>query len=548
MPRTLEETYERILLNINEEYCSDAIKVLQWLAFSARPVTLVEVAEALAVDFTDTIPRFDPDQRMPDPQDILFICSSLVSTSSQIASISRTVYATNGGDADDQGEFTLETEELRLAHFSVKEYLIGVHIQNSTVSQYGFNGKIANRHIAQTCLAYLFQFDKMDSFQLQPPTYFPLAHYGAEFWMTHCKSQSEDTQIPDTVEQMIVHLFQPQSPQFVNWVRLFDVDKPWDRNQQEFSQEFSQELIASPLYYTSLIGLKEASWDLVSEKGADVNAKGGTCGNALQAASRAGHQLIVELLLGKGADVNAQGGKYGNALQAASGAGHQPIVELLLEKGADANAQGGYFGNALQAASEAGYQPIVQLLLEKGADVNAQGGYYGNAMQAASGAGHQPIVQLLLEKGADVNAQSGYFWNALQAASRAGHQPIVQLLLEKGADVNAQGGYYGNAIQAASGAGHQPIVELLLEKGADVNAQGGFCGNALQAASEAGHQLIVERLLKKGADVNAQGGYFGNALQAASKAGHQPIVQLLLERGADVDVLGGVGHCFIRYV
>jgi ankyrin repeat protein len=430
LPRTLDGTYERILLNINEEYHNDAIKVLQWLAFSARPVTLAEVAEALAVDFTNTIPQFDPDQRMPDPRDILFICSSLVSTSSPIVSMSRTGHDTNGGHTDDQREFILETEELRLAHFSVKEYLIGERIQNSLASQYGFNGKIANRHIAQTCLAYLFQFDKMDSLQLQSPTYFPLAHYGAEFWMTHCKSQSEDTQIPNTIQQMIVHLLQPQSPQFVNWIRLFDVDKPWDRNQLEFSQE----LIPSSLYYTSLMGLEEASWDLVLEKGADVNA---------------------------------QGGEYGNALQAASKAGHQPIVQLLLEKGADVNAQGGYFGNALQAASEAGHQAIVQLLLEKEADVNVQGGDSGNALQAASGVGHQEIVQLLLEKGAVVNAQGGYFGNALQAASRAGHHTIVQLLLENGADVNAQGGECGNALQAALGVGHRAIVELLVKNGAD---------------------------------------------------------------------------------
>ncbi|KAF1810116.1 hypothetical protein P152DRAFT_401955 [Eremomyces bilateralis CBS 781.70] len=50
---------------------------------------------------------------------------------------------------------------------------------------------------------------------------------------------------------------------------------------------------------------------------------------------------IVELLLGKGADVNAQGGTYGNALQAASSGGNKDIVELLLGKGANVDAQGG---------------------------------------------------------------------------------------------------------------------------------------------------------------------------------------------------------------
>ena len=73
------------------------------------------------------------------------------------------------------------------------------------------------------------------------------------------------------------------------------------------------------------------------ENGADVNAQGGYYGNALQAASAGchglpqaalsggytlqlraasakGHNQIVQLLLNKGANVNAQGGSYGNAL------------------------------------------------------------------------------------------------------------------------------------------------------------------------------------------------------------------------------------------
>ena len=38
LPRTLEGTYTRILLDIEQEYVRDAISVLRWLAFSARPV------------------------------------------------------------------------------------------------------------------------------------------------------------------------------------------------------------------------------------------------------------------------------------------------------------------------------------------------------------------------------------------------------------------------------------------------------------------------------------------------------------------------------
>ena len=71
----------------------------------------------------------------------------------------------------------------------------------------------------------------------------------------------------------------------------------------------------------------------------------------------------MQLLLDKGADVHANGGGYGNALQAASAAGHEAVVELLLDRGADVCAKGGMYANALLAASSEGHDTVVQLLL-----------------------------------------------------------------------------------------------------------------------------------------------------------------------------------------
>lgn len=41
LPKSLEETYERILTNIETENRHDAIKLLHWAAFSARPVSRI---------------------------------------------------------------------------------------------------------------------------------------------------------------------------------------------------------------------------------------------------------------------------------------------------------------------------------------------------------------------------------------------------------------------------------------------------------------------------------------------------------------------------
>jgi hypothetical protein len=120
-------------------------------------------------------------------------------------------------------------------------------------------------------------------------------------------------------------------------------------------------------------------------------------------------------------------------LQAATRSGHDQVVQWLLEKGADVNARSGDSCSALLLASSGGHDQIVQRLLKEGADVNPQGGYYGSAIQAAVGEGHDQIVQWLLGKGADVNTQGGHYGSALQAAVVKGHGQVVERLLERGA-------------------------------------------------------------------------------------------------------------------
>jgi hypothetical protein len=56
------------------------LKLFQWLAFSIRPLELNELAEVVAVDFDSRdLPWFDCNRRYGDAEDILEVCSGLVS-------------------------------------------------------------------------------------------------------------------------------------------------------------------------------------------------------------------------------------------------------------------------------------------------------------------------------------------------------------------------------------------------------------------------------------------------------------------------------------
>ncbi|KAK3173425.1 hypothetical protein OEA41_006754 [Lepraria neglecta] len=538
LPQSLDETYERMLCNIDHYLIEDARRILTLLCFAPRPLTVREVIDGVAVKLNNS-PGLNRKRRLQDSNDIREICIGFI-------------------DIGLGADYTTETyheEELtptvRIAHFSVQEYLESERILHQKAAIFSLTSVTAHAEIAQICLIYLLEHDlsssNLDQGLLKE---FPLAQFAARYWYHHYQNA---VNCAPGMDDFILKLFQRQDS-FVTWVKLHDMDRPWTT-----SIDFSRVLdnIAAPVYYASLLGLDQALHQLINSEQLEstpipalspastskvskkVNTQGGHFGNALQAALQGGHYRIVQTLLDEGADINAQGGFYGNALQAASYGGYDKVVQILLDKGADINAQGGFYGNALQAASYGGYDKVVQILLDKGADINTQGGEYSNALQAASDGGHDKVVQTLLDKGADINAQGREYGNALQAASYGGHDKVVQTLLDKGADINAQGGFYSNALQAASDGGHDKVVQTLLDKGADINAQGGFFGTALQAASYGGHDKVVQTLLDKGADINAQGGGYGNALQAASDGGHDKVVQTLLDKGADINAQGG---------
>lgn len=579
LPRTLDDTYERILCNIDESCRAYAMKLLQWLTFSARPLKLEELAELVTIEIEDTVP-FDPERRFPEPREILKICSNLVSLSDE------TVGPDNLLDRDNRPDDLLAAR-VSLAHFSVQEYLLSDRIHEGKASVYSIQKINSHIVIAEDCLTYLVEVYKLELLPSDNPTALPLAEYAANFCCHHAR-KAEESNVTTTAALMF-ELLHGTSAIIDEWfeTQCFSGCEElarWTDVDDNCNYDYFTQILRSPLHYASKTGL-HALAKLLLDKGHDVNALVTGRSNVYQVqtsplcqASMYGHLLTVKLLLENGANINFNGYIHGGpselstALSQACRNGHEPVVRLLLDRYADVNAgddrittlqiacrstrcilqilkwlleEGAKIdtqttaGNALQAASLNGGTEKARLLIEKGADVNTQGGKYGNALQAASNKGRKDCVKFLLQRGANVNAQGGEYGNALQAASSDGHKDCVELLLQKGANVNAQGGEYGNALQAASLIGRKGCMELLIQKGAEVNAQGGRCGNALQAASLHGWPECVVLLLQEGAEVNAQGGEYGNALQAGSRSRSMEIAQILIAHGANPKAQGG---------
>ena len=545
LPKTLDKTYERILSEIDDTYADDALKVLQWLCYSERPMTLIEMVDVLATDLRDKS-HFSPDQRLPDPRDILTICSSLVSI-------------TEGKD-----QWHRQQHYLRLAHFSVKEFLISDRVKDASIQHYACTRSCANVTIVRTCLAYLAYFASFDMLHDDHPQRFPLYQYAAENWTNHFMVSMDDESRVQ-MDSLAVSFFQSNNDCFYNWVRTV--------TSRTYVSDLGDKSRPHPLYYLSLLGFTELA-SLLLEEGANLvfdgkryycehdrlpgpaasnelsvpqlpiydkaglNAPGGRYGSALQAASYRGHITTVELLLDWGANIDAQGGK---ALRAAIDS--RQLMQLLLARSGNARAQDEDVAIALRSACYNGQQEIVQLLLDHGANVNNKGDDSKSPLRSACLSGNLEIARMLLHNGADVNAQLGSDGDALQVAARKASVSVVQLLLDWGADINAQGGFFGNALQAASFGGNRELVRLLIKRGADVNIQGGEYGSALQAAAYQGNVKVVRLLIKRGADVNAKSGKYGSALQAACRNKTVQVIQVLLDQGADVDAQGKDSDC-----
>ena len=219
---------------------------------------------------------------------------------------------------------------IKLSHFSVKEYLLSERIdKNFSISE-----RVSHSKISEISVAYLLQFHSFEPLTDAMLDSSQLALYAAEHWIDHAKSGG----MGSVVLKLILQLFTSEAAPLTNWIRMWNIDDYWYRKDLGMNKAE----VLSPLYYASLAGMEDVSYELL-ERGGNANVKGGEYGNALQAASYGGNEPIVKLLLENGADVNAEGGKYRNALQAALSRGNTEVVKLLLDKGGEAK-------NALQAA------------------------------------------------------------------------------------------------------------------------------------------------------------------------------------------------------
>ena len=355
LPDTLDETYERTLLDINEDNWAYAHRLFQCITVASRPLRVEELAEFLAFDFDEAEnPRIEASWRPDNAEDAVVKV---------------------GG-----------TTVVQFSHFSVKEFLTSNRIARGRVARYYIPLEPAHLTITRACLTVLLLLDS--SSNRATIKNLPLAFYAARFWVDHAKFGDVSLHVQDAIRRV----FDPVEPYLSTWSWLTDHDEirysisetpttsrlpPLRRALLHGLFDVAEWLITSrsqdpdELYrYKTLLHtvsgggqLEMARW--LIKHGADPNATRNVGWRPLQIASKLGHLEILRLLIGSGADVDVRANSW-TALLLAVDEGHLDVLRFLLENGADPNVRG-WKGTPLDCARESGHLEFVQLLIEYGA-------------------------------------------------------------------------------------------------------------------------------------------------------------------------------------
>ncbi|OCH90532.1 hypothetical protein OBBRIDRAFT_592935 [Obba rivulosa] len=274
LPKSLDETYQRMLEHIDESNWECAHRILQCLAVSARPLLIGEIAEVLAVDFDDaTIPRLKDEWRSQDPiTHILSICSTLVTVD-------------------------MDAGEVRFAHFSVQEYLTSERLaseEKNSIKRFYVHDELAHVVLVQACLSTLLQLDG-DTVQNTVWSY-PLACYAAEHWVHHAQFKDVSSHIQDAMQL----LFHPAEKHVAAWIWIYDMDGSYSTYWfygNGRAHTAASKPAATPLYYAAQCGFTHLTRHLLVIHNQDANTEGAKYGTALQAASFGGHLKVVQFLV-----------------------------------------------------------------------------------------------------------------------------------------------------------------------------------------------------------------------------------------------------------
>jgi hypothetical protein len=250
LPKTLDDTYNRMLQSIHLQAQDQAVTALHWMLSASRPLQLEELGEVIALNTEDDA-ILDQDDRLSSSKDALNFLPGLVTSN-----------------------LTEATKEIvTFSHFTVREYVSSGLIKVGS-HEYRFDRAIAHGFVAQLCFRYLLQILDTESAWRQLNPNYPLLHYASTQAFTHSKASEFRSQ--DLIS-LVMDFTSQEKRCWETWknnIRVtYDGDLAVDNKERDS---------ASPLYYMACLGLGPIV-KLLIERDGNLNGVGGFYGTPLQA-------------------------------------------------------------------------------------------------------------------------------------------------------------------------------------------------------------------------------------------------------------------------
>ena len=315
LPDGLDKTYDEAVLRIqSRDTTKDFVnKILSWVAFAQRPLTINELRYALAIEKDDS--HLD-EEALPKADFLLSVCGGLIVVDE--SEIVRFIH------------FTAQDYFARACHLglsSAHNYLATVCITYLSFSTFGIGPCWVPESTAETKHSWS-KYEEVLNLVRKRLQDNVLLSYVSVHWGDHVREcGNQDYAIHTSTLQLLKR--KPNISCSIETACCLG-SSPWYLSGgNPFHAIFLKDV--AELHVAAGFGLEKLTEDLL-QQGVDIDAQDSNGWTSLHIASANGHINVIKILLGKGANRSLRTRDEYEAVYLAAIGGHESATSLLLNK------------------------------------------------------------------------------------------------------------------------------------------------------------------------------------------------------------------------
>ena len=402
LPTGLDDLYSSMLQEIGMQDQCKASKLMRWVCFAERPLSLSEIRLAIAFDTEEPYPSL---QAWEDSADFMESDEQMVLLVTSLSGglVESVTYEADSSDLTLQlvGDGTSELK-VQFIYESVNDYIRSHGL--SAIGSYSPSDIIGHSHfrMVKACINYV-KTDELrklvDKAEGKESLYYithdvwepPFFQYALLYWWQHLERAEGEL---ESLEEIIVWLGYPSDRILQIAVSLLSLTQgPWKR-QSIFARPFGELQLLHVMCCVNIMSVVRA---LIERYGAPVNLKDSMGNTPLTIAVMYGHEMLAKYLLSRAnVEINSQNRKGETALH----------ISIL-------------------------YQHMIASGRESLTDIRELSRLvapYG-ATQETIASGGNAMMLLLSHPGIDVHVKDTNGWTASMFAVRCGNESAVRHLL-----------------------------------------------------------------------------------------------------------------------